>query len=71
MTLYTEVPMEQILEGMDKLEHLMEMEYQGITMKLRPLDGQRMELVRIISPNPQDYINPAYTPGTVVHLQIK
>lgn len=67
--IYSAIPTEVILEGWGQYEQqLQELNYNGVTMQVELLAPNQAKVVRLISPNPQDYLNPAYTPGQVIHF---
>jgi hypothetical protein len=70
MILYTPMPLELVLEGLEDnatpLE-FQEIEYKGITMLVSP-EKQMYRIQRVISTDPQDYINPDLQPGNLIKL---
>ncbi len=69
MILYTTLPLELVLAGMDEHQpNYHEMEIDGITMIVEMTNMQQGRIVRMISPNPYDYLNPLYAPGEMVSL---
>lgn len=71
MTLYTIIPMETVLAGMDKVEQeeYVEVSINGVTMQIKPINAQQASIVRLLSGNPQDYLNPQYAPGRIIEFQ--
>jgi hypothetical protein len=70
MIIYSPVPLEQIIEGIeDGVTAPEEIQVEGILMQVQPIDGQRARIVRLLSPNPQDYLNPRYAPGNLIHYR--
>lgn len=68
MIMYSIVPSEQIFEGIDnEQEPIEEISISGILMQVQPISSRQAKIVRIISPNPQDFLNPAYAPGEMIH----
>ncbi|MBE1446463.1 YlzJ-like family protein [Paenibacillus sp. OAS669] len=69
---YTILPLDVVMEGIEELEdNSMEIVLNGITMQVQPLNSNQATIVRLISGNPQDYLNPQYTPGRVIEFQPK
>ena len=69
MTIYSIVPDETIFQGMyDERSATYEIWRDGVMMQIRPLNRTQGEIVRIVSPQPHHYLNPAYAPGTIVEL---
>lgn len=64
--LYTVVPLEQVLEGIEQLETPKEIEVDGLLMQVETLPGDRFRIVRLISPQPGDYLGDRYAPGSVI-----
>lgn len=67
---YTVLPLEMVMDGIDKMEsNQMEIVVNGISMQVQPLNATQATIVRIISCNPQDFMNPQYSPGRVIEFQ--
>jgi hypothetical protein len=70
MILYTPLPLEAVFEGMDSLENdLQEIQMNGLTMQVKMVGPTQAQIVRLISPDPQQYLNPAYAPGSYIQFQ--
>ncbi|MCS7461834.1 YlzJ-like family protein [Paenibacillus doosanensis] len=66
---YTVMPLDVVMEGIDKLEaNHMEIVMNGITMQVQPMNANQAAIVRIISCNPQDYMHPEYAPGRIIEF---
>jgi len=70
MILYTAIPLELVVEGIEKGHNYKELELSGIKLLVEPVDVDRSRIVRIISTNPQDYLNPRLSPGTIIEHKI-
>lgn len=67
MIIYSAMPIEQILEGIDTYRPMYhEVQMDGVTMLVEQTEGMEGKIVRLLSPNPQDYLNPRYAPGTKI-----
>lgn len=67
MMLYTAVPLEQIWQGYEQeVKPTMEIALGGVIMEVEPLNAKQVKMVRLISPNAQDYLNPRFAPGTIM-----
>lgn len=66
--LYTVAPIEQVLEGIDRERRFVDMVVEGITMTVEPVSVEEAVIVRIISTDPRDFLNPALQPGRVIRL---
>lgn len=70
MILYTVVPLEMVLEGMDQFNpRYEEIDWQGIKLVVEPQGSFQAKIVRLVSPNPRDYLNPLLAPGNVIHFR--
>ncbi|MFO7264429.1 MAG: YlzJ-like family protein [Bacillota bacterium] len=69
MIIYSAIPVEYILEGMDQERHFQEVRIDDVTMIIEPVTPTQYRIVRLLSPNPQDYLHAKYTPGTVIHFR--
>ncbi|WP_426446991.1 YlzJ-like family protein [Paenibacillus sp. S-38] len=70
MTHYTILPMEAVMEGMEsEVQPPVEIVMNGVMMQVLPLNGQQATIVRLLSGNPQDYLNPQYSPGRLIEFQ--
>jgi hypothetical protein len=69
MIIYSAMPLELILEGIEEeRQPYHEMQVNGMVMQVEPINSYEARIVRLISPNPQDYLNPAYAPGQIVRF---
>ncbi|WP_282941910.1 YlzJ-like family protein [Paenibacillus sp. RC67] len=67
---YTVMPLEVVMEGIEEMEaNQVEIVVNGVTMQVQPLNSNQATIVRLISGNPQDYLNPQYTPGRIIEFQ--
>ncbi|CEH29368.1 hypothetical protein AM501_20375 [Aneurinibacillus migulanus] len=70
MIIYSTLPMEIIFQNEDAAAYdNMEIQMNGMTMLVQPCGNNEARIVRLISPNPYDYMNPAYTPGRRIHFR--
>lgn len=69
MLLYTFYPIEEVLKGAEQLSPLEEIELDGLKFQVRRFDHQYAVIERLISTNPQHYLNPKYAPGQVIFMQ--
>ena len=70
MIIYSPVPIETIFEGYDQVKlNYREIQFGHVTMVVEQLSDSEGRIVRLISPDPQDYLNPHYQPGS--RLQFK
>lgn len=64
---YTPLPLEDVFAGWDQPgEAPQEVTVNGVTMLVEPVNMQEAKIVRIISANPQDYLNPSFQPGNTI-----
>ncbi|MBO8170955.1 MAG: YlzJ-like family protein [Bacillaceae bacterium] len=70
MIVYSAMPVEQIFDGMDRYQpEYQEVQVDGLTMLVEPVNAMEGKIVRLLSPNPQDYLNPKYTPGNKIFFR--
>ncbi|WP_135547272.1 YlzJ-like family protein [Paenibacillus cymbidii] len=67
MIIHSVMPIETVMQGFDEHQPaFQEIELGGVTMQVETVDARRVRIVRLFSPDPQDYLNPHYTPGTII-----
>jgi hypothetical protein len=74
MVLYTIVPMEYIFgeendskeEPERKNPEEVEIKQGAVNLIAQPLPGGQMKITRVISTNPQNYLNPEWQPGSII-----
>jgi hypothetical protein len=67
MILYSVMPEEIVFEGWDQQpERPLEVTVNGLLMEVQPVSHQEAKIVRLICPDPQQYLNPAYAPGQMI-----
>lgn len=72
MTLYTVMPYEKVFEGFaEHSPEYLEMEVNGLAMQVEMVSARQAKIVRLFSPIPSDYLNPAYAPGSLIELPYK
>lgn len=70
MILYTSVPIETVMEGFeDKQPETSEVTVNGILMQIEPVAPYQGKIVRLYSPDPMNYLNPDYAPGTIIEFK--
>lgn len=63
MLLYTPMPMEIVLEGLEKAREYREVEVDGVTMIIEKINDHESKIVQIISTDPNDYLSSKFQPG--------
>ncbi|MEW6448259.1 MAG: YlzJ-like family protein [Bacillota bacterium] len=66
MVLYTPLPPELVLEGLEPKRHFKEAVIGGIPAVVEEVSTGRGRLVRLLSTDPFDYLNPSLSPGKMV-----
>jgi len=66
MLLYTPLPMEVVLEGLEKAREYHEVQINNITMILERISDSESKIVKLISTNPNDFLNPMLQPGRIL-----
>lgn len=67
MSLYTILSHEEIF-GEDEEPRILEVARGEMRLLVTPSERGQAQIVRVISSNPVDYLNPAYQPGTFIEL---
>jgi len=63
------IPLELVFEGMDSfVPNYINVEISGVQMQVEALEAGKARIIRLYSPNPADYLNPAWVPGSIVYL---
>lgn len=70
MVLYTAMPLELVLEGMEKNHNYKEINFYGVKLIIEPMDLNHGKIVRLISTDPQDYLKNEFYPGRIVEFRI-
>jgi len=66
--LYTIIPIEDVLEGLDESPPpTVDVAVHGVLLQVEPLTHFSGRVQRLISSDPQAYLNPQYQPGTILH----
>lgn len=71
MVLYTSMPLEIVLDGIDKKYEYQEVQVNGIKLVIEPIGLNQGKIVRMISSNPQDFLNTNYSPGKIITFSYK
>jgi hypothetical protein len=69
MILYTAMPLELIFNTYENPRQFNEVRIGHMTMVIEPLSSTQGRIIRLISPDPQDYLNPHYAPGQLINFQ--
>jgi hypothetical protein len=71
MIYYTTMPMDVVMEGFEQREkpRYYEISLNGVRMQVQAINERQASIVRILSGNPQDYLNPNYAPGTLIEFE--
>lgn len=71
MIIYSVMPMEAIMRNMENTDyHYSETEVDGVKMLVEHTPpSTEAKIVRLLSPNPQDYLNPSYSPGQTIYFR--
>jgi hypothetical protein len=68
--LYTIIPVESIFESesdsQEDAHDEVEIGRSGACLLVNSLSGGKYKVIRIISTDPQDYLNPQWQPGTII-----
>jgi len=71
MIIYSAMPLELIFENFEETEkqQVEEISFGAATMLIEPTGKYEGKIIRLISPNPQDYLNPNYAPGQKIYFR--
>jgi hypothetical protein len=70
MTIHSIMPLEVIFAGLEQQTcNYVEVIVGGISMQVERVGINQAKVVRLLSCRPEDYLNPAYTPGTIIYYQ--
>jgi hypothetical protein len=69
MTIYSIMPLETVMAGAgeQKFEYV-EINLNGINMQVEMVGVNQAKIIRLLSCQPNDYLLPAYSPGSVIHF---
>lgn len=67
--LYTIIPEEDLFDDYQEEQAgaVMDVEVNGTSVQVEPLGAYSGRVVRVISSNPQDFLNPQFRPGNILH----
>lgn len=69
MIIHSIMPIEQIFDGFDtEQSDIEEVTVNGLIMQVQSINSRQARIVRLMSSNPQDYLNPAYAPGQIIQM---
>jgi len=71
LLLYTPIPIETVIDGIDKNYEFKEIEINGVKLIIEPISINQGKIVQLISTNPQDYLNPNFSPGKIITFTVK
>ncbi|ADL07981.1 YlzJ-like family protein [Thermosediminibacter oceani] len=66
MILYTAIPLELVLEGMDRKYEFKEIEIDNVKLLVEPLDIDKGRIISVFSTDPLVYLNPKFYPGNII-----
>jgi len=66
--LYTVLPIETVLEGLEQDRDFFDIQLEGLTLTVEPVSLEEAVIVRVISTDPRHYLNPQFSPGRRIRL---
>jgi hypothetical protein len=67
--LYTTMPLETVYQGLEDMRpSYLEVKLAGTMVVVEPISLEQGRIVRILSTDPQDYLNPGLQPGRVINF---
>lgn len=71
MILYTVVPLEDVLNGLEAVgKDLLELDYGGFKMQVSPISPNKVKIERILSTDPFAYLRQDIQPGMVLEMPL-
>ncbi len=67
MLIWTVIPEELVFSGLEEVKREKEVVYRGRRLLVSPLPEGKMCIMRVISSNPRDFMDPRFQPGTVIN----
>jgi hypothetical protein len=65
---HTIVPLDEIFQGFEQIQAPIELRIGGVIAQVNMLSSSEAQIVRIISPHIEDYLESSYTPGAIIRL---
>ncbi|KEF39935.1 YlzJ-like protein [Schinkia azotoformans MEV2011] len=70
MIMYTTMPHELIFqENLDSYSKQSIINVNGLSLVVEPLSNEECRVVQVLSTNPYDFLNKAYSPGSIIMLK--
>ncbi len=70
MIMYTTMPHELIFqENLDAYSKQSIITVNGLSLVVEPISNEECRVVQVLSTNPYDYLNNAYSPGSIIMLK--
>lgn len=66
MTLWSILPAELVLNNMDEIPAYEEIQYNNIKMLVEKISPTQCKINRLLSTDPQDYLQPQIQPGSIL-----
>ncbi|GIO29939.1 MULTISPECIES: YlzJ-like family protein [Paenibacillus] len=66
MTLHTVMPLEAVWEKQGEDAPTTEVRIRGILMEVKPMDYNRVQVVRLLDGPLDSYLDPSYAPGSII-----
>ncbi|WP_213974656.1 YlzJ-like family protein [Tepidanaerobacter acetatoxydans] len=71
MLLYTTMPLEIVLDGIYKEHEYKEIDTNGVKLIVECIGINQGKIVRLLSSNPQDFLNPNFFPGKIITFSLQ
>jgi len=70
MILYTPMQLELVTEGIEKMCHpdIDEIFLDGVKAVVEYAGSGRVKVLKLLSTNPRDFLNPKFLPGNIVNI---
>ena len=60
---------EMLYAGLDQITAPVEMQINGVCIQMEWISNNQARVCRLLSPNPNDYMNEKYAPGQIITFQ--
>ena len=64
------MPIEMVIEGIEKKYEFKEIEIDGVKLIIEPINVNQGKIVQLLSTDPQDFLNPNFSPGKIITFSL-
>lgn len=66
MIIYTPMPLELVLEGVQQNRYYKEIQVDGVKLQVEELENGQYRINKLLSTDPFDFLNPQFQPGNLI-----